>query len=167
MAVRIDRDRATRLLRRLALGLWLSSLILPTLPTPDIGNLPGTPLRGAYLLVKSVAMALYLPHSILYPLHLLSLFGNVVFLRELLACLPRWRRRWRVWPAWVMVVLVLVNLYVGLRTLRPDGQVPLPGVLTQPGYFVWLAAFVVMGLAALCQTRPGSPPAPPCPDDQA
>ena len=79
------------LLRRLALVLWLVSLILPTLPTPDIGNLPGTPLRGAYLLAKSVVMALYLPHSIGYPLHLLSLASNVVFFRELLTLVPRWR----------------------------------------------------------------------------
>ena len=91
MDVQPHRVRATRLLRRLALVLWLASLILPTLPTPDIGNLPGTPLRGAYLFAKSVVMALYLPHSIGYPLHLLSLASNVVFFRELLTLVPRRR----------------------------------------------------------------------------
>ena len=50
MDVQPHRGRGAWLLRRLALALWLASLILPTLPTPDIGNLPGTPLRGAYLL---------------------------------------------------------------------------------------------------------------------
>lgn len=139
-------------LRHLALALWLISLILPTLPTPDIGNLPGTPLRGAYLFAKSVAMALYLPHSIGYPLHLLSLASNVVFLRELLALVPRWRRRFGWWSPWVLAVAVFVNVYVGVRTLRPDGQVPLPGVLSQPGYFVWLGAFVVL-CAAACWSK--------------
>lgn len=137
-----------RLLRRLALVLWLASLILPTLPTPDIGNLPGTPLRGAYLFAKSVVMALYLPHSIGYPLHLLSLASNVVFFRELLTLVPRRRDRFGLWSPWVLLAMVFVNVYVGLRSLRPDGQVPLPGVLSQPGYFVWLAAFGVLGLAA-------------------
>jgi len=61
MDVRPHKAGATRWLRRLALVLWLASLVLPTLPTPDIGSLPGTPLRGAYLLAKSVVMALYLP----------------------------------------------------------------------------------------------------------
>ncbi len=151
MDVQPHRVRATRLLRRLALVLWLASLILPTLPTlptPDIGNLPGTPLRGAYLFAKSVVMALYLPHSIGYPLHLLSLASNVVFLRELLTLAPRWRGRFGLWSPWLLLAMVFVNAYVGLRTLRPDGQVPLPGVLSQPGYFVWLAAFGVLCLAA-------------------
>ena len=134
-------------LRRLALCLWLLSLLLPTLPTPDIGNLPGTPLPGAYLLAKSVVMALYLPHSIGYPLHLLSLASNALFLRELLTLAPRWRHRFGVWAPWALSAVVCVNAYVGLRTLRPDGQVPLPGLLSQPGYFVWLAAFVVLCLA--------------------
>lgn len=140
-------------LRCLALASWLASLILPTLPTPDIGNLPGTPLRGAYLLAKSVVMALYLPHSIGYPLHLLSLASNVVFARELVALVPRWRHRFGPWSPWLLLTLVLVNVYVGLRTLRPDGQVPLPGLLSQPGYFVWLAAFVALCLAAFLGQR--------------
>lgn len=142
----------TFFLRHLALGLWLLSLILPTLPTPDIGNLPGTPLRGAYLLAKSVVMAMYLPHAIGYPLHLLSLASNVVFLRELLGLVPRWRQRFGLWSPWVLGGAVLVNAYVGLRTLWPQGQVPLPGVLSQPGYFVWLAAFGVLWGAA-CWAR--------------
>lgn len=137
----------------MALGLWLLSLWLPTLPTPSIGETAGTPLPGAYLLAKSLVMALYLPQSILYPLHLVSLLGNVVFLRELLALLPRWQGRWRVWPAWALGALVLCHVHVGWRTLSPDGQVPLPGVLSQPGYFVWLAAFVLIWLAAWCQPR--------------
>lgn len=153
MDVRPHKAWAPRLLRRLALVLWLASLILPTLPTPDIGNLPGTPLRGAYLLAKSVVMALYLPHSIGYPLHLLSLVSNVVFLRELLTLVPRWRGRFGLWSPWLLLALVFVNVYVGLRTLRPDGQVPLPGVLSQPGYFVWLAAFAVLGAAAWAANR--------------
>ncbi len=153
MDVRPHKAWAPRLLRRLALVLWLASLILPTLPTPDIGSLPGTPLRGAYLLAKSVVMALYLPHSIGYPLHLLSLVSNVVFLRELLTLVPRWRGRFGLWSPWLLLALVFVNVYVGLRTLRPDGQVPLPGVLSQPGYFVWLAAFLVLCLAACCPGR--------------
>lgn len=143
----------TQNLRWIALGLWLLSLWLPTLPTPSIGDASGTPLRGAYLLAKSLVMALYLPQSIQYPLHLLSLAGNVVFLRELLALVPRWQGRWRVPSAWVMASLLAVNVHVGLRTLHPDGQVPLPGVLTQPGYFVWLAAFALLWLAACCQPR--------------
>lgn len=137
-----------RWLRRLALALWLASLILPTLPTPDIGNLPGTPLRGAYLFAKSLVMAFYLPQSIGYPLHLLSLASNVLFLRELLTLVPRWRHRFALWSPWLLAAMCYVNVYVGLRTLRPDGQVPLPGVLSQPGYFVWLAAFGVMWAAA-------------------
>ena len=148
MDVQPHRGRGAWLLRRLALALWLASLILPTLPTPDIGNLPGTPLRGAYLLAKSVVMALYLPHSIGYPLHLLSLASNVVFVRELLTLVPRWRHRFDLWSPWVLFAVVFVNAYVGVRTLRPDGQVPLPGVLSQPGYFVWLGAFVVLCVAA-------------------
>ncbi len=140
------------LLRRLALLLWLASLILPTLPTPDIGNLPGTPLRGAYLFAKSVVMALYLPQSIGYPLHLLSLASNVVFLRELLTLVPRWRQRFGLWSPWLLAAMVFVNVYVGVRTLRPDGQVPLPGLLSQPGYFVWLAAFGLMWAAAFAAT---------------
>ena len=148
MDVQPHKAGATRWLRRLALVLWLASLILPTLPTPDIGNLPGTPLRGAYLFAKSVVMALYLPHSIGYPLHLLSLASNVVFFRELLTLVPRWRDRIGLWSPWLLLAMVFVNVYVGLRSLRPDGQVPLPGVLSQPGYFVWLAAFGVLGLAA-------------------
>src|SRR3989344_1963054 len=100
MDVRPHKAGATRWLRRLALVLWLASLVLPTLPTPDIGSLPGTPLRGAYLLAKSVVMALYLPHSIGYPLHLLSLASNVVFVRELLALVPRWRHRFGLWSPW-------------------------------------------------------------------
>lgn len=156
MDVEPHKARVTRLLRRLALVLWLASLILPTLPTPDIGNLPGTPLRGAYLLAKSVVMALYLPHSIGYPLHLLSLASNVVFLRELLTLVPRWRHRFALWSPWVLLMLVFVNAYVGLRSLRPDGQVPLPGVLSQPGYFVWLAAFVLLCLAAALTPRAGT-----------
>ncbi len=153
MDVRPHKAWAARLLRRLALVLWLASLILPTLPTPDIGNLPGTPLRGAYLLAKSVVMALYLPHSIGYPLHLLSLASNLVFFRELLTLVPRWRGRFGLWSPWLLLALVFVNVYVGLRTLRPDGQVPLPGVLSQPGYFVWLAAFAVLGAAAWAANR--------------
>lgn len=152
MDVRPHQAGATRWLRRLALVLWLASLVLPTLPTPDIGSLPGTPLRGAYLLAKSVVMALYLPHSIGYPLHLLSLASNVVFVRELLALVPRWRHRFGLWSPWLLLAMVFVNAYVGLRTLRPDGQVPLPGVLSQPGYFVWWGAFVVLCMAAVCST---------------
>lgn len=147
------RAQATQLLRWIALGLWLLSLWLPALPTPAIGATPGTPLPGAYLLAKSLVMALYLPQSIQYPLHLLSLAGNVVFVRELLALVPRWQGRWRVPSAWLMASLLAVNVHVGLRTLHPDGQVPLPGVLTQPGYFVWLAAFALLWLAACCQPR--------------
>lgn len=147
-------------LRWLALVLWLASLILPTLPTPDIGSLPGTPLRGAYLLVKSLAMALYLPHSIQYPLHLLSLATNVVFLRELLALVPRWRSRLTLWSPWWLAAACYVNAYVGLRTLRPDGQVPLGGVLSQPGYFVWMAAFGVLWLASWWSRRGRSVQAP-------
>jgi len=139
--------------RRLALLLWLTSLVLPTLPTPDIGNLPGTPLRGAYLLVKSLAMALYLPQSILYPLHLLSLASNALFLRELLALVPRWRDRFTPASPWLLAGVICINAYVGLRTLRPDGQVPLGGVLSQPGYFVWLGAFVVLWGAAWWSRR--------------
>lgn len=140
-------------LRRVALGLWLLSLWLPTLPTPAIGTTPGTPLPGAYLLAKSLVMALYMPQSIHYPLHLISLAGNVVFLRELLALLPRWQGRWPVSPAWMMGALVLSHVHVGWRTLGPEGQVPLPGILSQPGYFVWLAAFVLIWLAAWRQPR--------------
>lgn len=136
------------------MGLWLLSLWLPTLPTPPIGDAAGTPLRGAHLLAKSLVMALYLPHSVHYPLHLLSLAGNLVFLRELLALLPRWQGRWHVPSAWLVASLLAVNVHVGLRTLHPEGQVPLPGVLTQPGYFVWLAAFGLLWLAACCQPRP-------------
>jgi hypothetical protein len=140
-------------LRWIALGLWLLSLWLPTLPTPAIGDAAGTPLRGAYLLAKSVVMALYLPHSIHYPLHWLSLAGNLLFLRELLALLPRWQGRWRMPSPWWLACLIAVHGHVGLRTLHPEGQVPLPGVLTQPGYFVWLAAFVLLWLAACVQPR--------------
>lgn len=143
----------TQNLRWIALGLWLLSLWLPTLPTPSIGDVAGTPLPGAYLLAKSVVMALYLPQSILYPLHLVSLAANVVFIRELLALVPRWQGRWRVPSAWLMASLLAVNVHVGLRTLHPDGQVPLPGVLTQPGYFAWLAAFALLWLASCCQPR--------------
>jgi hypothetical protein len=139
--------------RRLALLLWLASLVLPTLPTPDIGNLPGTPMRGAYLLAKSVVMALYLPHSIGYPLHLLSLATNVIFLRELLALVPRWRAQFGLVSPWLLGVAVYVNAYVGLRTLRPDGQVPLGGLLSQPGYFVWVGAFVALWVAAWWSRR--------------
>lgn len=137
----------------MALLLWLASLILPTLPTPDIGSLPGTPLRGAYLLAKSVVMALYVPHSLSYPLHLLSLASNVLFLRELLSLVPRWRQRLGLWSPWLLAVVVFVNLYVGVRTLRPDGQVPLAGVLSQPGYFVWLGAFGLLWAAACLARR--------------
>ncbi len=147
------RAQATQLLRWIALGLWLLSLFLPTLPTPDIGASPGTPLRGVHLLAKSVLMALYLPQSILYPVHLVSLAGNVVFFRELVALVPRWQGRWRVGPAWAMGALVLCHAHVGWRTLGPEGQVPLPGILSQPGYFVWLTAFVLIWLAAWCQPR--------------
>lgn len=137
----------------MALLLWLASLILPTLPTPDIGSLPGTPLRGAYLLAKSVVMALYVPQSLSYPLHLLSLASNVLFLRELLSLVPRWRQRLGLWSPWLLAVVVFVNLYVGVRTLRPDGQVPLAGVLSQPGYFVWLGAFGLLWAAACLARR--------------
>ena len=143
-------------LRRLALVLWLACLLLPTLPTPDIGGLPGTPLRGAYLLVKSLAMALYLPHAILYPLHLLSLATNAIFVRELLSLVPRWRARLGLMSPWLLAVAVYLNAYVGLRTLRPDGQVPLGGVLSQPGYFVWMGAFVALWAAAWWSRRGGA-----------
>ena len=148
-----SRHQSTHWLRCAALGLWLLSLWLPALPTPAIGDAPGTPLPGAYLLAKSLVMALYMPQSIHYPLHLISLAGNVVFLRELLALLPRWQGRWPVWPAWMMGALVLSHVHVGWRTLGPEGQVPLPGILSQPGYFVWLAAFVLIWLAAWRQPR--------------
>lgn len=138
-------------LRHIALGLWLLSLWLPTLPTPSIGSTPGTPLPGAYLLAKSVVMALYLPQSIQYPLHLFSLAGNVVFFRELLTLWPRWQGRLRPWPAWLLGALVLSHVHVGWRTLSPEGQVPLPGLLSQPGYFVWLASFGLMTSAACLQ----------------
>ena len=98
-------------------------------------------------------MALYLPQSIQYPLHLLSLAGNVVFVRELLALWPRWQGRWRAWPAWLLWTLVLSHVHVGWRTLSPEGQVPLPGLLSQPGYFAWLAAFVLMAVASWCEPR--------------
>lgn len=146
-------SEAAQLIRWAALGLWLLSLWLPTLPTPDIGTMPGTPLPGAYLLAKSVVMALYLPQSIQYPLHLLSLAGNVVFFRELLTLWPRWQGRLRLWPAWWLGALVLSHVHVGWRTLSPEGQVPLPGLLSQPGYFVWVAAFALLFVAACLQPR--------------
>lgn len=156
MTAPVRKAELTQYLRWIALGLWLLSLCLSALPTPPIGDAAGTPLRGAYLLVKSLAMALYLPHSIFYPLHLLSLATNAIFVRELLSLVPGWRARLGLMSPWLLAVAVYLNAYVGLRTLRPDGQVPLGGVLSQPGYFVWMGAFVALWAAAWWSRRGGA-----------
>ncbi|MBU2286951.1 MAG: hypothetical protein KKC85_11005, partial [Gammaproteobacteria bacterium] len=132
-----------------ALIFWLVSLVLPTVPT-----LSGASMRGYELLIRSAIGALLIPFSLFFPLHILSLCSNVLILREFIYVIDSDRHTGK--PSHTTLgIAFLLNMYVGLYSLSPEAK--LQGLLSLPGYYAWLAAFLALIVArALGQVGPAT-----------
>lgn len=134
-----------RRLQVIAVVLWLVSLALPTIPAPKGGNL-----AGFELLAKGAMASLMLPFSLGYPGHMLSLASNFLLAREIYFLFSPVRTEVEQPSLSVLGLAFLLNTCIGLSTLgKSSSPAPLAGILQLPGFYVWLAAFLVLMLARM------------------
>lgn len=136
-------------LRRCALLLWTLSWISPTVRSASGELLPG------FLLVGQAVgeLVVFLPFAWLVLPQVACLFTNTLFIREM-GVLSNHRERQGepplpLWPALALVV----NLTVPLKSASPRSEalLGLPGLMSLPGYHLWVASFAVLLLAALME----------------
>lgn len=136
-------------LRVLALALWLLSLVLPSIYVAD-----GSTATGFHLLLASIA---WLPVALpLLPgsaVALVSLGTNLLMVSALRRVLrPGSGTRT---PPWVLPLALLANVCVASSWYyRTAPWLPLNGLLSLPGYYCWIAAFVALWAAELWESPP-------------
>ena len=134
------------ILRRLALLLWLASLALPTATGHD-----GRLLFGYEFLAGALAASLFVPFSLAYPVQLASVWSNYLVLREGVRQLQRKESTGSVPYALVLLLACLVNANVAFMKVN---NVPLhPGLLSLPGYYVWLSSFFLLAFCSVCECK--------------
>lgn len=134
-------------LRRFALLLWMSSWLAPTVRSGSGELVPGFVLVGQAV----GALVVFLPFAWVVLPQLVSLCTNALFMREL-GVLRRNRERHGeppspLWPALALALNLVIPLKMAsARNLAPLGLAELTSL---PGYYLWLAAFSVLLVAAL------------------
>ena len=136
-------------LRRCALLLWTLSWISPT-----VRSASGEPLPGFLLVGQAIgALVVFLPFAWLVLPQVACLFTNTLFFREVGVLSSHRERQGEppspLWPALALVV----NLTVPLKFASPRSEalLGLPGLMSLPGYHLWVASFAVLLLAALME----------------
>jgi hypothetical protein len=122
----------------LALTLWFTSLVLPTMRGES-----GTQL-GFYVFLEGVRAV---PVFFLAPVHVLCWATNIVFfmyaIRLLVQqeiCHPRPSLR-------LLYGIILFNLLFGFLFGGSRGRGTMPDLRSLPGFYVWLLAFIVLAVA--------------------
>jgi len=136
----------------IAIGLWVVSLFVPTIPGSGDEVLVGYQLVG-----RSLGMAMFFPMSLFYPLHLFGLASNLIVLHEcLFALLQRYRPARSLFSLGLLGVVLLVNIYLAFASLgngKGLSAPPLRGILGFPGYYLWVSAFAFLFASRLVHVR--------------
>lgn len=139
-------------LRWLAIALWLASLFTPTARSAE----------GKYLLGYEVAVSgamgllALLPASLVFrPLYWLSLATNMLVAGEAIRLLRQSKRDVTLRRTLLLQGTLLFNLAVAwhLHANGPRSFTHIPGLLSLPGVYLWLAAFVVLAAIATYEHR--------------
>jgi hypothetical protein len=86
------------------------------------------------------------------PLHFLSWLTNIIFLGHALRLLRLERTPPQSLKPAILAAAFLLNFFVGVTfgtTGDVQGPRSLPGLLSHPGFYVWLSSFLLMVIAAL------------------
>ena len=126
-----------------AIALWLVSLFIPTLPREG-----STALVGYQLVGQVLVWLLFFPLWILYPLHIIGFASNSAIFHEcLFAFFQNSRPTSSFFTSRYLGFLLGIDVYLGLSSLGTGKGLsapPLQGVLTLPGYYVWLASIACL-----------------------
>ena len=126
----------------LALSLWALSFCLPTLSGKNASH------GYQVFLLVFAAFPLAIVGA---PLHLLSWATNFLFVGHALRLLRLEKAPQVLKPA-IPAAALLLNILVGIAfgtTGDVQGPRSLPGLLTHPGFYVWLSSFLFLVIAAL------------------
>ena len=133
------------ILRRLAVLLWLASLALPTVTGHD-----GKLVFGYEFFANALAASLFVPFSLAYPVQIVSVWSNYLVLREGVRQLQRKESTGSVPYALVLLLACLVNVEVAFTKVNFHLY---PGLLSLPGYYVWLFSFVLLAFCSVCECK--------------
>ncbi|WP_431484446.1 hypothetical protein [Pseudomonas solani] len=133
-------------LQRTAVVLWLISLMLPAV---RISN--GEILTGIEIFYSSLFFGVI--GILAYPMHSLSAFSNLLFLREIGHTFSDQSRYPREMTGTLLVAAALfANLYItghGMFATHKIGA----GTLHYPAHYVWLTSFLVLFIARIQKSR--------------
>jgi hypothetical protein len=120
---------------KVALSLWLLSLALPAVS----GD--GRTLLGGELLMSGFLTMLVFPVWLGMPFHFLAWISNFAFFWAAIDLAAPKSMAPIVRTQVVLGFALFVNLLVGLLFGWPNSKGPTTGLLANPGYWCWIAAF--------------------------
>lgn len=136
-------------LRKLALALWLLSLVLPSIYVAD-----GSTATGFHLLLASIAwLPIALPLLPGSAVALVSLGTNLLMVSALRQLLRPGSGANT--PPWVLPLALMANVCVASSWYqRTAPWLPLNGLLSLPGYYCWIGVFFALWAAELWESPP-------------
>lgn len=134
-------------LQKIAIGLWLLSLVLPTVQIDH-----GKYFFGAQVMAKGLFAIFFFPFSLAFPLHILSVLTNFIFIIGMQAFTAPTSKYSSIPSSVIVSCALILNIYVGIYALLNKSS-PLPALFSLPGYYVWISAFALLLVTRLLENK--------------